>query len=121
MTCRRTAVAHTLAALAVVYVSGLYAQIAATPVENTPAPSPAGKTLRWEYKVLNEQGVHNQDPHGGFSLPAGLDALGSEGWELVSVTPGIPSPKSLAEFDRTDLPSVRWAVPPLYYFKRPLK
>lgn len=120
MTTRRTLVALAIATLTVTCVTLLRAQKAATSVENT-AEGHAAEMPKWEYKVLNDQSVQELDPAGKYRFLSGLNVLGTEGWELVVVTPGIAKPTSLANADRSDLPSVRWAVPPLYYFKRLLR
>jgi len=79
----------------------------------------------WEYKVLN--GIEISE-YGGAKLPQeGLNNLGKEGWELVTITPAIPHPGSVAqsEKDSKDMnkrgagPTVlTLAMPPFYYLKR---
>lgn len=74
----------------------------------------------WTYKVMDVVEVQKYDA-GSAGIEAGLKKLGAEGWELVSVEPGIPSPRSVTEAERDGgktktMAYMRYAV---YYLKRP--
>jgi hypothetical protein len=73
----------------------------------------------WEYKVLN--GIEISE-YGGAKIPQeGLNKLGKEGWELVAITPGIPTPDSLARSEKDGGNVLKLAMLPLYYLKREAK
>jgi hypothetical protein len=63
-----------------------------------PKPLPLPK---WEYRVLTREEIQEL---GKNNLTAGLNELGKDGWELVSVFPGFTPPKT---------------GPDQFYFKRP--
>jgi hypothetical protein len=78
--------------------------------------------LVWEYKVL--YGMQVQDYGGAKSEEEGLNKLGAEGWELVTVLPGIPHPGSVAQSEKdvkagTGPTTLTLALQPYYYLKRP--
>ncbi len=74
----------------------------------------------WEYKVL--YGKQLQEYDGAKSEEEGLNKLGAEGWELVTVLPAIPYPGSLAESEKklkTGGPTdMTIAIQSYYYLKR---
>ena len=72
----------------------------------------------WEYKVLN--GIQISEYNGAKTPEEGLNKLGKESWELVTVTPGIPHPGSLAK-DEKDGKGITLALTPFYYLKRQAK
>jgi hypothetical protein len=76
----------------------------------------------WEYKVL--YGKQVQDYGGAKSEEEGLNKLGAEGWELVTVLPGIPHPGSVALSEKNlkagaGRTHLTLALDPYYYLKRP--
>ena len=76
----------------------------------------------WEYKVL--YGKQLRDYGGAESEEEGLNKLGAEGWELVTVLPGIPHPGSVAQSEKNiktgaGPTGLTLALEPYYYLKRP--
>lgn len=75
----------------------------------------------WEYKVL--YGKQLQGYGGAKSEEEGLNKLGADGWELVSVLPAVPHPGSVAQDEknlRDGKPrGLTIALEPYYYLKRP--
>jgi hypothetical protein len=75
----------------------------------------------WEHKVMYGKQLHEYG--GAKSEEEGLNKLGAEGWELVTVLPGIPHPGSVAQ-DEKNLKNgagrvLTLALEQYYYLKRP--
>lgn len=74
-----------------------------------PAAAPAPAPRRWEYGVFTQADIVNK---GEDDFEAGLNKLGDDGWELVSIDFGINStPGSARGSSRSRRPT--------FYFKRP--
>ena len=76
----------------------------------------------WEYKVI--YGMQLRDYGGAKSEEEGLNKLGAEGWELVTVLPGIPHPGSVAQSEKSlnsgaGRTALTLALDSYYYLKRP--
>jgi hypothetical protein len=68
----------------------------------------------WEYKVMD---VFQLSELGGGKLESGLNKLGSDGWELVSVEPLVPRPSSVAAKDK-DFDRPLYSLKPTTFFFR---
>jgi hypothetical protein len=76
----------------------------------------------WEYKVI--YGKQLREYGGAKSEEEGLSKLGAEGWDLVTVLPGIPHPGSVAQSEKSvksgaGLTVLTLALERYYYLKRP--
>jgi len=80
-------------------------------------PVAAYTGVKWEYLVINEDNIGRKGREDDKdNIAKGFDMLGQEGWELVTVTPGIIDPVPL---NNAHLSSrVYGLAPPFFYFKR---
>lgn len=86
-----------VAALATVGLAANRTPEGAAPVADTPALVPPQAAAGWEYKAIPREAIVEMAPghKGEFIMPKdllddlnrGLEVLGSQGWELVSVEP----------------------------------